>query len=164
MPFESDSRPAPPIRGALRSELIRDKALGELTHEQLAEKYGRSLQAINQFSARNADEIRSAKQALVANADDEYVGIAIAKKLNRIADADQDLADVIELLENGDLSPTQRKGYLNLKSKLRREVAEEKGELPVRSRVELQVSGRSLTDFDVIAMDEDGHFHGVADR
>jgi hypothetical protein len=63
-----------------------------LTHEQLAEKYGRSLQAINQFSARNADEIRSAKQPLVASADDEYAGIAIAKKLNRIAPQSADEA------------------------------------------------------------------------
>ena len=30
----------PDIRGSLRAELIRDLALGELTHEQLAEKYG----------------------------------------------------------------------------------------------------------------------------
>ena len=49
MPFESDFQPAPPIRGALRSELIRDKALGQLTHEQLAEKYGRSVRAIHQL-------------------------------------------------------------------------------------------------------------------
>jgi hypothetical protein len=115
MPFESDSQPAPPIRGALRSELIRELAVGDRTHEQLGEKYGRSTQAVHQFSARNADEIRLAKQALVADPSDEYAGVAIAKKLNRIADADKDLADVIELLENGDLTPTQRKGYLNLK-------------------------------------------------
>ena len=81
-----------------------------------------------------------AKQALVADPNDEYAGVAIAKKLNRIADANQDLADVIELLENGDLTPTQRKGFLGLKSKLRREVAEEKGELPVRGHLESAVT------------------------
>jgi hypothetical protein len=34
----------PDIRGSLRAELVRDLALGELTHLQLAEKYGRALQ------------------------------------------------------------------------------------------------------------------------
>jgi hypothetical protein len=74
----------------------------------LGVEFGRSTQAIHQFSARNADVIRLAKQALVADPSDEYAGVAIAKKLNRIADANQDLADVIELLENADLSPTQK--------------------------------------------------------
>jgi GNAT superfamily N-acetyltransferase len=56
----------------------------------------------------SAEEIRLAKQALVANADDEYAGIAIARELDRIADADQDLADVIELLSDPNLTPTHR--------------------------------------------------------
>jgi len=86
MTFESDREPAPPIRGALRTELVRDLALGELTHEQLGEKYGRSTQAVHMFSARNADEVRLAKQALVADPSDEYAGVAIARKLNRSAD------------------------------------------------------------------------------
>ena len=72
--------PAPRIRGALRTALIRDVAVGELTREQLAEKYGRSLPAIHQFATRNSDEIRLAKQALVASSSDEFVGLALARK------------------------------------------------------------------------------------
>ena len=41
-----------PIRGRLRVELIRDLADGDLSHEQLGEKYGRCTQAINNFSAK----------------------------------------------------------------------------------------------------------------
>lgn len=63
MPFESDREPAPPIRGTLRAELVRDLALGDHTYEVLAERYGRSHQAVKQFAARNADEIRLAKRA-----------------------------------------------------------------------------------------------------
>jgi hypothetical protein len=87
--------------------------------------------------------------------------VAIAKKLNRIADADQDLADVIELLSDPNLTPTQRKGYLNLKSKLRREVAEERGELPVRSHLELNVKGNPFANIDEVVIDDDGQIRPV---
>jgi hypothetical protein len=53
-----------PIRAALRTELVCDLALGELTHKQLGEKYGRYTQAIHQFSACHKDEILRAKQSL----------------------------------------------------------------------------------------------------
>jgi hypothetical protein len=131
---------APRIQGVLRTELVRDLALGAETHDQLAEKYGRGIDTIAHFSSRNKDEIRRAKQALVADPSDEYAGIAIAHKWDRVADADRDLQYVIELLEDPNLTPSQRKHYIALKSKLRREVAEEKGELPVRSHVELDLT------------------------
>ena len=53
---------APQIRGVVRAELVADLAIGELSHDQLAEKYERSRFAIDQFSSRNRDEIRLAKQ------------------------------------------------------------------------------------------------------
>ena len=42
-------------------------------------------------------------------------------------------------------------------------VEEEKGELPPRTS-KVEVTRSQLTDFDVIAINEDGHFHGVVDR
>lgn len=151
----------PDIRGTSRTELIRRLAVGDETHEQLGVAFDRSAQTISNFASRNKDEIRLARQALVADPNDEYAGVAIAKKLNRIADADQDLQYVIELLESGDLSPTQRKGYLNLKSKLRREVAEERGELPVRGALELNVRGNPFANIDAVEIDDDGNLHPV---
>jgi hypothetical protein len=71
----------PDIRGVLRAELIRDLALGELTHDQLAEKYDRVTQAISNFASRNKDEIRRAKQAQ----SDEYQSLGYAEKGERIA-------------------------------------------------------------------------------
>jgi hypothetical protein len=130
-------------------------------YQAIADDEGVSLDAIYQFASRNKDEIRLAKQALVADPNDEYAGVAIAKKLNRIADADQDLADVIELLSDPNLTPTQRKGYLNLKSKLRREVAEERGELPVRSHLELNVKGNPFANIDEVVIDDDGQIRPV---
>jgi hypothetical protein len=48
-----DQPPTPPIRGVLRTELVRDLALGAETHAQLAEKYGRSTQAVHQFATQS---------------------------------------------------------------------------------------------------------------
>ncbi len=64
MPFESSHPIAPDIRGPMGTSLVRDQALGEGTHGQLAEKYGRSLDAIKQFASRNAGEINEAKQEM----------------------------------------------------------------------------------------------------
>lgn len=142
IPTKDGREPAPPIKGAERAALVRDLAIGEESRQQLAEKYGRSLDAINGFAARNAPEIRLAKAAIAAKPTDEMVAIAIARKQDRIADADQDWEDIKAILEDPNLSPTQRKGYLLLKSKLRREVAEERGELPVRAQLELETGPR----------------------
>lgn len=86
----------PDIRGVLRAELIRDLALGAETHEQLAEKYGRVTQAISNFSARNKDEIRRAKQAQ----SDEYQSLGYAEKNERIALRERLIADLVERLES----------------------------------------------------------------
>jgi hypothetical protein len=50
---------------------------------------------------------------------------------------------------------------LGLKSKLRREVAEERGELPVRSHLELNVRGNPFADIDEVAIDDNGNLHPV---
>jgi hypothetical protein len=162
-PVDPDHVPAPAIRGALRAELVRDLALGAETLDQLAVKFERSLDAIKQFSSRNKDEIRRAKQALVADPNDEYAGIAIAHKWDRISDAEQDLRDIIGLLEDGALTPSQRKHYIALKSKLRREVAEEKGELPVRSHLEVDVKSPFRLG-DVMTYGPDGQLHEVVEK
>jgi hypothetical protein len=161
METKDGREPAPPTRGVLRVELVRDLALGAETHDQLAEKYGRSVDAIHQFSSYNRDEIRRAKQALVADPGDEYAGVAIAKKWYRVADADQDLAHIEDRLADPLLTDTQRKGYLNLKSKLRREVAEERGELPSRIAIE---SNSPLMTYEIVGVDMAKVFaeHGTA--
>jgi hypothetical protein len=158
IPTKDGREPARRLPGALRTERIRKIAAGE-DYQAIADEEEVSLDAIYQFASRNKEEIRLAKQALVADPNDEYAGVAIAKKLNRIADTNQDLADVIELLSDPDLTPTQRKGFLGLKSKLRREVAEEKGELPVRSHLELNVRGNPFANIDAVVIDDDGSLH-----
>jgi hypothetical protein len=54
-----------------RLALIEDLALAKATHAELAEKYGKSVQAIHQFSQRNAGEIATRRQTLLAGVDAE---------------------------------------------------------------------------------------------
>lgn len=161
MPFESSHPIAPPIRGALRAELIQKLAIGEQTHEELAVEFDRTLDAIRQFSSRNKDEIRSAKRALIASTNTEWVGVAIANKFDRISDASQDWEDIKLLLEDPNLTPSQRRHYLALKDKLRHSVAEELGELPVRAQLQVDLKHNPLTDYDVLALGDDGQLHPV---
>ena len=75
-----------------------------------------------------------------------------------MADADQDWADINELLSDPNLSPSQRKGYLNLKMKLRHSVAEELGELPSRMAIE---TDKPLLRTEIIGVDMDRVFARV---
>jgi hypothetical protein len=45
--------------------------------------------------------------------------------------------------------------------KLRHEIAEERGQLPTRSQVELDVKGNPFAGFDAVAIDDDGNLHPV---
>jgi hypothetical protein len=49
MPFESANPPVPPIRGPMRTALVRDLAFGTQNHSQLAEKYGRGVKLSTSF-------------------------------------------------------------------------------------------------------------------
>jgi hypothetical protein len=126
-------------RLAFREQLLRDieerlKA-PDLSDTQ-RNRYSVTAEKLLHGIAEERGQLPRAEE-LVANASDEYAGVAIARKYDRIADAEQDLADVNGLLQDPNITHTQRKGYLNLKSKLRREVAEERGELPARTVIEV---------------------------
>jgi transcriptional regulator with XRE-family HTH domain len=78
-----------PLGGLVKRQVIRDIALGTMSQSQLGEKYGVSQPAISQFAKRNAEEI----EAVRAKADDEFAGLLIAQKQNRLA-AYQDLYEI----------------------------------------------------------------------
>ena len=87
--------------------------------------------------------------------------MAIANKFDRISDASQDWEDIKLLLEDPNLTPSQRRHYLALKDKLRHSVAEELGELPVRAQLQVDLKHNPLTDYDVLALGDDGQLHPV---
>jgi hypothetical protein len=142
----------PDIRGSLRAELVRDLALGELTHPELAEKYDRHPQAITNFASRNKAEIRRAEQVQ----SDEYQGLGYAEKWERLAFREQLLRDIEDRLLNPELSDTQRNRYAVTAEKLLHGIAEERGQLPTRTSLELDLKGNPFAGIDAVSIGPDG--------
>jgi hypothetical protein len=150
------------IRGPQRVALVLDLASNEFTHEALATKYGRSLQAVKEFSARNAAEIQEARNAINEDVAEGLRGVPVAIRANRIKWLDEYRLDCEAALQDPGLTPGQRIRYINTVAKLLHQIAEQLGDLPSRSQVQLEISKASLADFDEIILDDDGQFHAVA--
>jgi hypothetical protein len=148
----------PDIRGEQRTELIQDLARG-VAHALLAEKYSRHIQAIKQFSARNAGEVAVVQAGINKSLHERLAEVPIADKARRIA-VDQLLRDdLLDRLEDSSLDARLRNHYTKTIMALQRAVAEEMGDL--RTAVDLTTT-KSLADFDEIVLDEGGQFHAVS--
>lgn len=108
-------------RPAVRLGLIRDLALGEQTHAELAVKYGVWRESVSEFRKRHEQEIEDC----IVRADSEFKGIMIADKANRLSAYEKMLMDAMDA---GDRRTAIR---------ILRNVAEEMGHLPSR----MQISG-----------------------
>jgi hypothetical protein len=150
----------PDIRGERRAELVDDLAKGELTHTQLAEKYGRHVQTIAQFSVRNRAEIQVARAGHNKAWHERLHDIPIADKAHRIAVNQRMRDDLLAQLDDPGLSLADRNRLTKTAMALHRHVAEEMGDL--RSQVEVAVSKNVLNDFNEFVIDEDGTFHPLA--
>jgi hypothetical protein len=157
----ADGQPirTPHIRGQERADLVDDLAQGDLLHEQLAAKYGRTLQTIREFSARNHAEIQGRRRELHGALAEESTHRWVADK-GKLSDRYQDMIDEL----TAELQDTED---LRLKSRLARDIApllhavgDLHGLFPMRSRVDLDVK----TPFrlgDVLAFGRDGQLHEV---
>lgn len=114
-------------RGWAKFKLIRELAEGKKTHSVLAVEYGTSVVSIGQFKKRNATLIDQAKQDLA----DRFADLWIADKRARVAELQQDVEDLGEVLE-----PDQ----LKIKHAALKQVAEEMGQLPSRMGVSVQAA------------------------
>lgn len=117
-------------RGWVRHRLIRDFALAEKTGRELAEQYGCSYTSISQFKKRHAMEIEEVRNNLA----DEYAGVWVARKLDRIREYQQ----AAEKMAEG-RSPRNAEVLVTIL----RAVAEELGQLPARTQV--NVSQENVT-------------------
>jgi hypothetical protein len=140
----------PDIRGRQRAFLVADLADGTLTHEQLGERYGRSAQAISQFSARNKDEILAAKRDMTPEVSSRLWG---ANKEQRIADYVADHVDLNERLQVPNLSDAARARYLAEKRKIKHALADECGQLFTRTVVQMESGPRLVSE--VLGWDQD---------
>ena len=129
--------------------------MGEWTHQQLAEKYGRQPSAISNFSSRNKDEINAAKKEM-SGEDIEPWGTRNGTVLPCIRS--------IWLRSMTDCSPgaAPARGQIPcFVAKVLHQLAEEKGELPTRGALEVDFKSNPFANIDEVAIDEDGNLHQV---
>lgn len=121
------------LRGHIALQLIRELAIGTLTQDELADKYEVTQPAISLFNKRNAEAIAQVK----ANLDDEFAGMWIAQKQNRVKVYQDDVERIAEQQETGVPQPLLI-GLLRLKQAALKSVAEELGQLPGRVHISVQ--------------------------
>jgi hypothetical protein len=115
-------------RGWAKASLIRELAAGEKTRKQLGAEYGVAQSNITRFADRHVDAIEKVR----AHLDDEWAGLWIANKRNRVAEYE---ADVERINASLDLVPD--KDLLRTKQSALKQVAEELGQL----KQEIEVGG-----------------------
>ena len=126
-------------RGWVKHRLIRDFALGEKSGQELAREYGVSATSISAFKRRNALEIEEVRNNLA----DEYAGVWVAKKLERI----REYQTAAEKMAVG-TSPRNAE----VLTSILKAVAEELGQLPARAQV--NVSTENVT-YQIVGIDLD---------
>lgn len=112
-----------------QARLIRQLALNEATQTELAAEYGCTQSAISQFAKRHAAEIEYQRN----RAADEWAGLWIADKRNRVAEYQSEVERINAALDN-ETDPQ----LLRAKVSVMRQVAEELGQL----KQEIEVTGR----------------------
>lgn len=80
-------------RGRAMLGLIRDLALGEWTHSELARQIGVPTADIAAFAQERAEEISDVRAALAADVATETAGLWITNKAKRIAEMQSDFED-----------------------------------------------------------------------
>lgn len=108
----------------VRMRLIRDLATGEISQAQMAQVYGVSRPSITLFKQRHLYEIEEVRAKIA----DEYAGLWVAGKKERLAAYQQKVEDMLE----GN-SPRHAEVLVGIL----KAVAEELGDLPARTAVQI---------------------------
>jgi chaperonin cofactor prefoldin len=119
-------------KGWTKRTLMHELARMEKTQTKLAEEHNVTVSAINQFKTRHATEIQELKNKI----EDQFAGLWITKKENRLAEYQQAFEDIENELEGGGMDVD----YVKAKIKILKSVAEEMGHLPSRTTVQVQTT------------------------
>lgn len=122
------------LRGYKKLELMRHLATGEHSQAYLAELYDLTESGVSAFKRRNAQEI----QEIVDNIDDRFAGMWIAKKEKRIAE----YLSQVELVQD---STDADAPMLRVAQAALRAVADELGDIPNKSTVEVKAETVTYT-------------------
>lgn len=126
-------------RGHVRVNLIREIAAGERPLNDLAAHYGVSRQAVEAFKKRHATRIAEVATKL----DDEFAQLWATRKANRLAELQQDIEDVENLLSDPDTAAkagVQWAEVKRIKQAALKAIADEMGDIPARKHA-VEVSG-----------------------
>jgi hypothetical protein len=82
-------------------------------------------------------------------------------KRDRLAVYSQQLVKVDDRLQSGGLTPGQEVRFRSLLAKLLHQMAEEKGELPTRAALEVDLKSNPFANFETLAQDSEGNWHPV---
>lgn len=119
-------------RPHVRLQLIRELAKGEATQRELGQRYGVTQPAIANFAKRHAARIDEVRGKL----DDEFAGLWIAQKANRIEVLQGQVDDIAEMMsdpEKAARAGVQAAEMFRTAQSALRAVSEELGQLPART-------------------------------
>ena len=125
-PQPSGQRPGFLERPGRRRKLQLEMARGEKTMRDLAREYGVDIHAITKFRDRHEDTI----SAMRADIENEFAGLWIAQKAER-------LSEMIELYADA-VSPRDRETKLSVL----RHAAEELGQIPNKTTIDMTVAAK----------------------
>lgn len=118
------------LKGYVASKLIRELAIDEKTQVQLAEEYGVAQSTVATFKKKHLARIEEVRENLA----DEFAGLWIAMKANRIAEYQSDVEVINEKAQKSGATVADSE-MIRTKASLLKSVAEELGQLPGRSQV-----------------------------
>ncbi len=139
---DSGKRSQPGIRPWMKHQVCRDLAEGVKKRAEIAREHGVTSAAITKFArvhAREIDEIR-------AKLDDEFAGLWIASKTNRIAALEADYELTISHYKAG------HHEWVKARTAIVHAVAEELGQLP--NRTQLTIGGTVRHELVGVDLDE----------
>lgn len=127
------------IKGHVKLRLLHDLAAGSKHQSELAKQYGVTEGRISQIKSENIDRI----EAIRANAENEFSGLWIADRKNRIAEYESDVEDINESLMSSNLEKMVHPYLLSAKHRALKSAAEETGQLTTNfaAKVEYNVTG-----------------------
>jgi hypothetical protein len=134
------------LRGHRKLDVIRDLAMAAASMTELGEKYGVTIAAISHFNQDFAAEIEAVRNALLSDAGEEAAGLWIADKVKRIAEYQQDVDDINEILAD-----RLDDRLVKVKHQALRAVAEELGALPNKAPASQQTEDKVLISYTITA-------------
>jgi hypothetical protein len=172
---------SPNIRAWRIEQLINDMAEGGKSDEELAAEYDVENQSIRVFRLRHKADIQAKKVDLSSR----FSHIWSTKVWNRLRLLTLRLEEIehqiellhdhaereTEMIRNVDpeacqvpVNGSELRAYEKEQRALTREIADQTGQLPQRSSVEVNLTKNPITNFDTIAVDESGNWHAVVSQ